>query len=195
MKLHNTKKMVLKSVWANAFATAHRSVSKAFGLPPPIPVNVVMDLTTRCNLRCVFCDIWKNKTQDTDPGLEDITRITDRLKSWLGNFQITFLGGEPFLRKDVSGILRIVGKKGIMTSFVTNGTLINEQLADLLAFSGVYGVNISLDSSSAQLHDRLRGISGTYDRVMTAINNLKASRKRYNARMRIGISSILCHSR
>ena len=55
----------------------------------------------------------------------------------------------------------------------TNGTLINQKVADELASNKVFLINISLDGFRPQTHDKLRGVQGAYMKIMQAIEYLK----------------------
>ncbi len=185
------KTTIIKNAFMNFQRSVFRSIPFSIELGLHKPVTVVIDITRRCNMQCRFCDIWKGK-QDRDPSLSEIDLMINKLEAWLGDFQLSFLGGEPFLRRDISDILKISAEKGITTTFTTNGTMITRELADQLVSSGVYGINFSLDSISAEKHDALRGMKGTYDKVMKAIDYLRESKLAHSSQLQIGIASIIC---
>lgn len=142
-----------------------------YGFPPKKPLAAYLNLTDRCNLRCTFCELGRQKNVDSDGelALEEIWRIFDELNNW-GVDKIYLGGGEPFMRPDVWEIIQfIASKKMTIWQIITNGTLLgklNTSQGKLLKTS-VKALNISLDSQDPQLHDSIRGVPGTFMKVIS----------------------------
>ena len=140
---------------------------------PPGPV-VIWNLVRRCNLQCRHCYAV---SADVDfPGelsTEQVFRVMDDVRA-AGSPALILSGGEPLLRPDIFEISRRAKKLGFYTSLSTNGTLIGEALADLIAEAGYDYVGVSLDGVGA-VHDRFRGRSGAY---ADALAGLRACRDR-----------------
>jgi len=134
-------------------------------------------LTERCNLRCRHC--YQAGTV-SEMGYEEICRAVDNIRSaiqsWVTEYEMQmspsfhFTGGEPFLRKDLFEILRYVRDCGFSVSLMSNGTLIDSNMACRIKEAGVNDVQISLDGIEAT-HDSLRG-RGSYTRTLQGIGNL-----------------------
>lgn len=128
-------------------------------------------ITERCNMKCKMCDYWKR-----EPGKEmdydDILLISEKLKK-LGGKIISITGGEPLLKKDIINIITLFSKN-FFVILNTNGTLINKEMAEKLMNSGLYSLNISVDSLTNQ-HDEQRGVAGTLNKATNALNLLKDS--------------------
>jgi mycofactocin biosynthetic radical S-adenosylmethionine protein MftC len=138
------------------------------------PVNVTWEITSRCNLRCRHClsaDIMEHSGSELD--FDQCCRFIDELDR-LRVFQVNFGGGEPFLRPDFLDILDYAHRAGIVTCVSTNGTVIDEQLADRLGRMGLLYIQVSLDGVTAATNDAVRG-AGTYDRIISGIKLLAAS--------------------
>src|SRR5262249_17335977 len=99
--------------------------------------------------------------------------VIAKLKAWLGVFNLTFTGGEPFLRKDLLDIFKFASDNGIMTGVVSNGSLIDKALARQIVASGPDGLTPSLNSPTPGVHNKTRGTNGSFDEVMRAIDNLQ----------------------
>ena len=107
------------------------------------PNVVYAHLTPTCNLKCIHCNLPRPDgiahgtlrrvdEMSTDEWRESLTY----LREWLGPFKLNISGGEPFVRKDIRELLRFACDLGIMTGVVTNGTFINEALAEELVAAG-----------------------------------------------------------
>lgn len=107
------------------------------------PLWVHFYLTRRCNLRCKYCFVRDNDKKELNT--EGVKKVIDKLHS-LGIRIIAFFGGEPTLRKDFCQILEYANKKGLLTYFTTNGTLLNEDYIERIAKTGIDFIEISVDN-------------------------------------------------
>jgi MoaA/NifB/PqqE/SkfB family radical SAM enzyme len=86
------------------------------------PFYASYKITNKCNMRCKFCNVWREKTPVLST--EDVFKVLDNL----GNSSITLLsieGGEPLRRKDLGEILRYANTKQFYLFFTTNGLLLD----------------------------------------------------------------------
>ncbi|MHB0913135.1 MAG: radical SAM protein [Armatimonadota bacterium] len=150
----------------------------ATGAERPItgPVKLIWDVTYRCNLRCQHCHLWQTTehndldTEEAKAFLQDVAR--------LGTLQISFSGGEPFLRKDMYDLIAYSRDLGMATSVNTNGMrLALPEYARRACESGLGMAFISLDGPDAETHNALRGNHKAFDSAVRAIDNLVAMRK------------------
>jgi len=95
------------------------------------------------------------------------------IKRSIGPYFARFYGGEPFVYKNLVSLISFCTEQGIPSFITTNGTMITKQIARELSACNILTVNISLDGSTADKHDSLRGIPGTFDKIMQAIVLLK----------------------
>jgi len=108
-----------------------------------VPLWVHFYVTRRCNLKCDYCYLYDNTTKDLST--QDVKKIIDKLYS-VGIRVISFFGGEPTIRKDFCEILEYGVNKGIVAAFTTNGALLNKDYIDKIGKTGVYLIEVSLDS-------------------------------------------------
>jgi MoaA/NifB/PqqE/SkfB family radical SAM enzyme len=141
---------------------------------PSKPLDVICEISYICNLACPTCFRWTSKPDEHELDLEQWKGVITKLKEWLGTFNLTFTGGEPFLRKDLLDIFKFANENGIVTGVVSNGSLIDKTLAKEIVDSGLDGLCLSLNSLKRHIHNETRGTNGSYDEVMTAIENTKA---------------------
>ena len=145
----------------------------------PTPLFASYNVTGRCNMRCLFCEWWKTDRPElpTKKALAAIDAVCS-----LGVPFFDLSGGEPLLRKDLSALAKRAAFHGCLVSMNTNGTLLNEkrlsEIADVLDL-----VVVSLDGPK-DVHDKIRGVPGTYHKAMKAIRLLKAHG------IKVGINSV-----
>lgn len=160
----------------------------------PRPWRIYMDLGPACTCRCKQCDFWKLPTNLTNElTLSQRKEIIEKFYDWLGsNFEILFIGGELLIHKsELLKLIRFASRKGIQTSFVSNGTLIDENTAKELIESGLSKIAISLDGITDKTHDYLRGVKGVSQKAKKAILYLNKLRSKRTPMMSLKISTIL----
>ena len=91
-------------------------------------------------------------------------------------------GGEPLLRKDLSLLAKRAASHGCLVSMNTNGTLLTRDRASEIA-DAFDVVVVSVDGPK-EIHDKLRGVAGAYDKAIEAIRLLKARG------VRVGVNSV-----
>lgn len=133
------------------------------------PTFVAFDFTYRCNICCKYCYISSPHNVD-ELETEEWKEVIDDLAK-MGTFTICLTGGEPTIREDYLEIVEYASKKGLAVNTASNGLLIDEHFAREMKKSGICTVQISLDGSKADIHDKLRG-KGTFEKAIMAIKNL-----------------------
>ena len=100
-----------------------------------LPISGSIELTFRCNLRCVhcYCNLPMNDPEaiEMELGVDELYQILDQIAE-AGCLWLLITGGEPLLRNDFLDIYIYAKKKGFITTLFTNGTLLSPELADAL---------------------------------------------------------------
>ncbi len=176
---------------ALAFATANakNSVLKKVSARTPLlltkPMMVSINPTNRCNVKCVMCDCWLEKQDYISD--QHILSFLQELRAWIGpNFFVQIAGGEPLVFKGIFDIFRFCAENGIICKISTNGYGLNPSVCDQIIESGLKYLSVSLDSHIPEVHDRYRGLEGTYAKAMQGLRYL-----RQHSQMTLGISAIL----
>ncbi len=144
-------------------------------LPKREPVTrlpvLLLEVQSRCNCRCVMCDIWKVK----DSREIRVADVAGWLPEWrrLGVSNVVLTGGEPLMHPDLGGLCRVLKEAGVAVTVLTSGTLLPRK-AHLLA-PLVDEVIVSLDGPR-EVHDALRGTPGAFDRIAAGVTALSAAR-------------------
>lgn len=138
------------------------------------PRLVFWELTTGCNLRCVHCRASATELMSpTDLNYEECCGIVDQIAEY-APLILVLSGGEPLWRRDVFDIARRATSKGIRVALATNGTLVDEAMAQRIEESGILRVAISLDGADRLTHDTFRGQAGAFDAAITGLKHLSA---------------------
>ncbi len=120
-------------------------------------------ITTKCNAKCVFCNIWQQK--GTTASLNDIYQNLRDLKR-LGVRFIDFTGGEPLLHPNIGDILKKAKTLGFQTTVTTNCILYPQKYEAIKGHVDL--LHFSLDSPVKHEHDQIRGVP-CYDKVMESL--------------------------
>ena len=132
-----------------------------------------LELTYRCNFRCIQCYNTTHAGTDNELTLEDWESILQQLAE-MGCHSVTFTGGEVFVRKDAVEILRAACRNGFSFRINTNGSLINEamlqQLEPLRPF--VQSFDVSFYGATPLVHDTLARRIGGYQATLRAVKLL-----------------------
>ena len=134
---------------------------------------------TVCNLRCNHCFIscspenhsfWFMSRDEVRASLDASVR--------LGVKEYYFTGGEPFMNRDMLGILEDALALGPVT-VLTNATLLPQRTVDALAVLAAASpytleMRVSIDGVTAEMNDAIRG-DGSFDRAIAAVGRLAAA--------------------
>jgi radical SAM protein with 4Fe4S-binding SPASM domain len=136
-----------------------------------IPISVHLDITYRCNERCVHCYL-----DHDDHGEMTTVEIKDILNqlSDAGVFFLTLSGGEVLMRRDFFDIVEHARHLLFNVKVKTNGVMIREPQARRLRELGVEQVQISVYSHQPEIHDAITKLPGSLKRTVKAIRFLKA---------------------
>jgi MoaA/NifB/PqqE/SkfB family radical SAM enzyme len=142
---------------------------------PAGPVGVKLELTYRCNLQCPFCYTDSpRRTREKPSDLDDADwlRVVDEAVE-LGAVEAVVTGGEPLLRRDLAlEICERLARAGLGVTMNTNGWFVDGAVADRLAACPGFRANVSIDGSTAELHDAARGVPGSWERAVKAVDRL-----------------------
>jgi len=134
---------------------------------------VVWNMTKRCNLKCVHCYAKAIGEDGGDPiSTEQAKAMIDDLAQY-GAPVMLFSGGEPLVRKDLVELAHHATGRGMRAVISTNGTLITKEKARELKSVGLSYVGISVDGLEA-VHDKFRGVPGSFRKTLQGIENCKA---------------------
>ncbi|MBU0497398.1 MAG: radical SAM protein [Candidatus Thermoplasmatota archaeon] len=122
-------------------------------------------------MRCIHCGSSAGDYRKQELSTKEWNDLCTDVSS-LGCQLITFLGGEPFIRRDWFDIATHVKDLGMNVSIITNGFLINEKLIDQLRKIDPYTIAISIDGATDVTHDTIRNHPGSLEKCKQAFDQL-----------------------
>jgi pyrroloquinoline quinone biosynthesis protein E len=139
------------------------------------PLWLLLELTYRCPLHCVFC---YNPTDLSSVGRELATeewlRVLAQARA-LGAVQLGLSGGEPLVREDLESIVAEGRRLGFYTNLVTSGVGLNERRMAALKQAGLDHIQLSFQDSTRALNDFLSS-TRTFEAKARAAALIKAHR-------------------
>jgi AdoMet-dependent heme synthase len=137
-----------------------------------IPLSAQVDLTYRCNERCVHC--YLDHDDHGEMNTAEIKRLLDEMAD-AGVFILTLSGGEIFVRKDFFEILEYARiERQFCVKLKTNAIMIREREAARLREIGVESIQISIYSYRPEIHDAITLVPGSLKRSLDAVRFLKS---------------------
>ena len=141
---------------------------------PDYPLNsLYLYLSEQCNLHCNHCWISPNFSQSQKNGipLEYLKKPLLEAKS-LGLHSVKLTGGEPLLYRDLGALLTFLAAEEIAVIIETNGTLFDSRILQNLRLCEVDQISVSLDAGTAKIHDKIRGVKGSFHRALEGLKLL-----------------------
>jgi radical SAM protein with 4Fe4S-binding SPASM domain len=141
------------------------------------PVLSEIALTYRCQHKCPFCyaDAPGRGRQTPEMTAEQVCRVLDRIRHEAHVPTVSFTGGEPTLRRELPDFVAYAKSLGMRTNLITNGVRCSDEaLADALAAAGLDSAQVSIEGSTAAVHDAVTGTRDSFDKSLQGIHNLKS---------------------
>jgi MoaA/NifB/PqqE/SkfB family radical SAM enzyme len=169
-----------------------RFITERTGQADRLPSGLVYEATMRCNLTCEFCYVGDLLNLEGE-WRQEMTLDNLRRAFPQGELQVSLTGGEIFMRKDIMSVLDLFKDKGYSCGYLTtNGTIINDERAEALATLAQQGflkhISVSIDGPG-ELHDKARGVKGTFERTAAGLRRLQAASKKKGAALRVSINT------
>jgi len=136
-----------------------------------IPLGIHLDVTYRCNERCVHC--YLDHDDHGELTTTEIKDILDQLAE-AGTFFLTLSGGEVLMRRDFFDILEYARRLTFNVQIKTNGVMIGLPEAQRIRELGVEQVQISVYSHRPEVHDAITKLPGSLQKSIRAIRFLKS---------------------
>ncbi len=144
-------------------------------------MNITIDVTSKCNLRCKHCRV---NEIGYDMTLNEIEEVFNKLTDFKPR-GVFISGGEPLIRDDIVEIVRKSKKLAPVTILNTNSLLLTENKLKELVDSGLNYIQVSVDGIEEQ-HDYIRG-KGTYKKTIEKMKMINE----YSDQIKLHISSVV----
>lgn len=147
-----------------------------------MPMHLDLEASSRCNLRCTFCDKLPNLkpgqlgNMEMDLFTHIIDQFDDRMKLW--GMKLSYRG-EPLINKDVPDMIDYAKKHGVLdTYFNTNGMFLDESMSRSLIKAHLDRISVSIDGISAKEYESVR-IGAKFKTLEDNLLTLKKLKKDY----------------
>ena len=132
------------------------------------PGMAIWEITLKCNLKCLHCGSSAGDARinelSTKEGLKLLKQLAD-----LGFKGVTLFGGEPFLRRDWLIFSKEIKDLGMKLSVVSNGFVQARTILSDLVRLEVDSIQIGIDGASESVHDKIRGVDGSFEKAVEFI--------------------------
>lgn len=134
------------------------------------PFLAIWEVTQSCDLACKHCRAAAQPIAHPDQlSTEEGKRVIDQIAEMHVPIFV-FTGGDPLKRPDLYELIRYCDQKGVKVAVTPSATpLLTREAIFKMKEAGVVRLGISLDGSSAEIHDKFRGLPGAYARTIQAV--------------------------
>lgn len=135
---------------------------------------LVLNPHSRCNCRCVMCDIWKT-AEPKEISAQDLERHVASIES-MGVEWVVFSGGEALMHSDLFRLCDVLKERRIRVTVLSTGLLLERHAAAIAA--SVDDVIVSLDGPRG-VHDRIRRVTGAFAKLAAGVRSIRAVQPRF----------------
>lgn len=127
------------------------------------PFLVIWETTQACDLACIHCRASAIPRRDPrELTTDEAFRLLDTVRRF-GRPLFVLTGGDPLKRPDTVEIVRYGARAGLRMAMTPSGTpLMTPEVLERLRDAGLSRLAVSLDGSTAALHDHFRGVAGSW---------------------------------
>ena len=129
---------------------------------------LILNVHSRCNCRCVMCDIWKRETND-QVHARDLERHRASLEN-LGVRQVVLTGGEPLLHNELAALCTFFRDQKIHLTLLTTGLLLHKRAEEVAALFD--DIILSLDGPP-EIHDAIRCVNGATNLIQKGVTSIR----------------------
>lgn len=148
-----------------------------------LPNRLLIALTSKCNLRCVMCSLYGKEglikkappsfLKEEDVASDYFLTLVKDTSIYRPNIILT--GGEPLLYKDWYKVAKYIKEKKLRVFLATGGMLLEEFAEQLI--ETIDHLQISLDGIKPEIHDKSRGIKGSFEKIIKGIEKIDEIKK------------------
>ena len=135
-------------------------------------VRVLWEITSACNVECDFCLV--EKKHRTIPLQQAMDMATVLIEEGVEKFLIS--GGEPLLYPGIESLLEFLVERGVLVKLLTNGTIHNPSIFDLICRTPQVEVSLSVQSIDEEMSDRIFKRKGSWAKLLETIRILPKDR-------------------
>ncbi|WP_319504320.1 radical SAM/SPASM domain-containing protein [Bacteroides graminisolvens] len=167
--VNNTVKKSLNKVVKSSERDTQDFFEEYFKGKPQL-TNLHMEITSKCNERCLHCYIpHEKKVNAMEPSL--FYNILEQCKE-MNVLHLTLSGGEPMLHKDLCDFLQKCREYNFSVNILTNLTLLDNKILQEMKANPLLGIQVSLYSMDSNIHDGITQVKGSFEKTKNGILRL-----------------------
>jgi radical SAM protein with 4Fe4S-binding SPASM domain len=173
---------------ADLFARQCAEKVNRFSVDHKVPLQGHIDVTYRCNLRCIHCYVGDERQCAGHIAKELSTGEAREILNDAAHMGCLFLlisGGEPLCRPDFEEIYRSAKELGMVVTVYTNATLIEDRHVKLFRELPPRLVEISIYGATEETYEGVTGVPGSFDACMAGVERLHAGG------VRVGLKTVM----
>lgn len=140
-------------------------ISASSGPLPEYPLLIDIELTSRCNLRCVMCEHTYMRREKRDMDFDTFKTIIDQSVRYGPGIRFIMFS-EPFLVKDIIERCRYVKDAGLLLHITTNGTVMDKSQIDQMLDMGLDSITFSFQGATREEYAFIRQAGDKYDKLV-----------------------------
>ena len=162
----------------------HRTRDREESMPPSrfrnrdfnkSPMIVFYEVTRACGLVCKHCRACAQTHSDpAELSKQDAFELIDQLTDFPQPPMLVLTGGDPLCRKDIYELINYAKVSGLEVSITPSATpLVTSGAIRRFASSGIHRMAISIDGATAEAHDDVRGVAGSFRRSIEILREAR----------------------
>lgn len=140
-----------------------------------VPISGVLELTSRCNLKCLHCYLGPQEDQakkrDLEMSTERVIDVIDQIVA-AGCLYLVITGGDPMVRRDFPEIYRHAREQGLIVTVFCDGILVTDAIVDLFKEYPPFKVDISMYGATQETYEKVTQVRGSYPKFLQGIRRL-----------------------
>lgn len=146
------------------------------------PLNLLVEVSSLCNLRCIMCSDRFNTRPRGNMDMKFFERIIDEAAELrIPSIKLSY-AGEPLMHPRFLDMLEMACSTGADVSFLTNGLQLTPDKAERAVAIGPAEIVFSIDGLSREVYERIR-VGASYDRLMKNVEAVIAFRRKSGKRL------------
>jgi MoaA/NifB/PqqE/SkfB family radical SAM enzyme len=161
-------------------------LSRKIDYPLVPPDMLQLCFTFDCNIKCTMCTMkermeeFRKQGRPYELSVPLMKGLIQQAKD-MGIQEVFFVGGEPFILKEILGLVGFSTSLGMRTVITTNGVLVTPDKYDDIFNSGLKFLSFSIDGPDAESYEAIRGSQKVFNRVIENFRNIAIERAKRKA--------------
>jgi radical SAM protein with 4Fe4S-binding SPASM domain len=140
-----------------------------------VPITGMIEITSRCNLRCVHCYLGSQEEQHKKRAAEmstrEVTKLLDEMAE-AGTIHLTITGGDPMMRPDFPEIYRHAKLLGMRVTVFCDAILVTDRIIELFRDLPPSTVEVSIYGATAETYERVTQVPGSFPKFLAGMRRL-----------------------